>query len=275
MEFFHSKGYLHRDVKPENFLISTDPIAKTIYIIDYGLSKPYRDPHTNKHIPFKSSKLLTGTARYASISNHKGEEHGRKDDLESLGYTLIYALTGRLPWQDIKAVTKEGKYAAIHSKKNSTQPEMLCKGLPTELMEYMKYVRSLKFEETPDYKSLKKLFVDLFFRVRRLTNFEFDWVKQKIDIGSIREIKCKPNESNQAECNEQNSEANNKSKQSQKRLIGIETPCFEDACKKNYQFPILMNEIIKKQKEEDIYNFKTEDINEDITLYSKIYNKII
>ncbi len=131
-----------------------------VYIIDFGLAKKYRDARTHQHIPYRENKNLTGTARYASINTHLGigkgtlkcillikidslfwvilylpsvsTEQSRRDDLESLGYVLMYFNLGSLPWQGLKAATKRQKYERISEKKMSTPIEVLCKGYPCE-----------------------------------------------------------------------------------------------------------------------------------------------
>jgi len=94
----HSKNFIHRDVKPENFLVGLGKTAERIYIIDFGLSKKYMDPRTKVHMKISKNKALTGTARYVSVNTHLGIEPSRRDDLESLGYVLMYFIRGGLPW---------------------------------------------------------------------------------------------------------------------------------------------------------------------------------
>ncbi|KAH1147603.1 hypothetical protein GLYMA_15G171500v4, partial [Glycine max] len=114
VEFVHSKSFLHRDIKPDNFLMS---LGWQVYCIDFGLAKKYRDSSTHQHIPYRENKNLTGTARYASMNTHLGIEQSRRDDLESLGYVLMYFLRGSLPWQGLKAGTKKHKYERISEKR--------------------------------------------------------------------------------------------------------------------------------------------------------------
>jgi casein kinase 1 len=163
VEFFHSKSFLHRDIKPDNFLMGLGRRANQVYVIDFGLAKKFRDS-TNRHIPYRENKNLTGTARYASMNTHLGIEQSRRDDLESLGYVLMYFLRGSLPWQGLKAGTKKQKYERISEKKVSTSIESLCIGYPTEFASYFHYCRSLRFDDKPDYAYLKRLLRDLFIR---------------------------------------------------------------------------------------------------------------
>ncbi|PPS01215.1 hypothetical protein GOBAR_AA19446 [Gossypium barbadense] len=169
VEYMHSKGFLHRDIKPDNFLMGLGRKANQVYVIDYGLAKKYRDLQTHKHIPYRENKNLTGTARYASVNTHLGIEQSRRDDLESLGYVLI------LPWQGLKAGTKKQKYDKISEKKVSTPIEVLCKSYPSEFVSYFHYCRSLRFEDKPDYSYLKRLFRDLFIREGYQFDYVFDW----------------------------------------------------------------------------------------------------
>ncbi|OMO58215.1 hypothetical protein COLO4_34801 [Corchorus olitorius] len=175
IEYVHSKGFLHRDIKPDNFLMGLGRKANQVYIIDFGLAKRYRDSTTNRHIPYRENKNLTGTARYASCNTHLGIEQSRRDDLESLGYVLLYFLRGSLPWQGLKAATKKQKYDKICEKKLSTPIEVLCKSHPVEFASYFHYCHSLTFDQRPDYGFLKRLFRDLFAREGYEFDFIFDW----------------------------------------------------------------------------------------------------
>ncbi|XP_010457413.1 PREDICTED: casein kinase 1-like protein 9 isoform X1 [Camelina sativa] len=188
VEFMHSRGFLHRDIKPDNFLMGLGRKANQVYIIDFGLGKKYRDLLTHSHIPYRENKNLTGTARYASVNTHLGVEQSRRDDLESLGYVLMYFLKGSffsLPWQGLKAGTKKQKYDRISEKKVATPIEVLCKNQPTEFVSYFRYCRSLRFDDKPDYSYLKRLFRDLFIREGYQFDYVFDWTVLKYpQIGS-------------------------------------------------------------------------------------------
>ncbi|KAG8008614.1 Casein kinase I isoform epsilon [Nibea albiflora] len=175
IEYIHSKNFIHRDVKPDNFLMGLGKKGNLVYIIDFGLAKKYRDARTHQHIPYRENKNLTGTARYASINTHLGIEQSRRDDLESLGYVLMYFNLGSLPWQGLKAATKRQKYERISEKKMSTPIEVLCKGYPSEFSTYLNLCRSLHFDDKPDYSYLRQLFRNLFHRQGFSYDYVFDW----------------------------------------------------------------------------------------------------
>ena len=158
-----------------------------IYIIDYGLAKQYVDPKTQAHIKYRDNKNLTGTARYTSLNTHLGIEQSRRDDLEGIGYSLMYFNRGSLPWQGIRTKTKKEKYAKIRDIKLSTTLETLCKDFPEEFTIYLKYCRKLSFEEKPDYSYLCKLFKDLFIRMKYKLDYIYDWIilKRKIKIAAL------------------------------------------------------------------------------------------
>ena len=117
IEYIHSRKILHRDMKPDNFVMGRNDKSHIVYLIDFGLSKKYWSSRQNKHIPYCTNKKLTGTARYASINALSGCEQGRRDDLESIGYIIMYFIRGSLPWQGLKINNKENRYKKICEKK--------------------------------------------------------------------------------------------------------------------------------------------------------------
>ncbi|XP_010531866.1 PREDICTED: casein kinase 1-like protein 2 [Tarenaya hassleriana] len=192
IEIVHSKSFLHRDIKPDNFLMGLGRRANQVYIIDFGLAKKFRDSTTHQHIPYRENKNLTGTARYASMNTHLGIEQSRRDDLESLGFVLMYFLRGSLPWQGLKAGTKKQKYEKISEKKVSTSIEALCRGYPSEFASYFHYCRSLRFDDKPDYAYLKRLFRDLFIREGFQFDYVFDWTILKYQQSQITATPPRP-----------------------------------------------------------------------------------
>lgn len=175
IEYIHNKSFIHRDIKPDNFLMGLGKKGNLVYIIDFGLAKKYKDSRNNQHIPYRENKNLTGTARYASINTHLGIEQSRRDDLESLGYVLMYFNRGSLPWQGLKAANKRQKYDKISEKKMSTSIEDLCKGFPSEFVNYMNICRSLSFPDKPDYGRMRQLFRNLFHKMGFTYDYVFDW----------------------------------------------------------------------------------------------------
>ncbi len=178
----HSRCFLHRDIKPDNYLMGLGKRQFMVYIIDYGLAKRYRDSRTGQHIPYRDNKSLTGTARYASVNTHLGIEQSRRDDLESVGFSLMYFNRGSLPWQGLRTKTKKEKYDRIRDIKVSTSVEFLCKGFPEEFAIYLNYCHKLNFDERPDYALLKKLFKDLFVRRGFALDYVYDWIRPAAPI---------------------------------------------------------------------------------------------
>ena len=190
LEYIHSKFFIHRDIKPENFLIG-DPDIYNIYLIDFGLAKKYRSSRTKKHISFNITKKFTGSVRYASCNALRGAELSRRDDLESAGYTILYLFKGKLPWQNIKAKSRKQKLRRIYKIKKYIKPEKMCENLPIEMAEYIKYVRTLEFEEKPDYDRLRSYFDSILIRIGTVNDMRFSWIKdekilEKIDKKSVK-----------------------------------------------------------------------------------------
>lgn len=175
LEFIHCRCFVHRDIKPENFLMGIGQHCNLLYLVDFGLAKKYCDFNTRAHVAYSYGKNLTGTARYASVHAHLGIEQSRRDDMESLGYVLLYFLHGSLPWQGLKAHTKKQKYEQIREMKMSTPVEVLCQGLPKEFALYLNYCRSLDYDEPPDYLYVRQLFYILFCNMNYQYDFTFDW----------------------------------------------------------------------------------------------------
>lgn len=167
----HSCNIIHRDIKPDNFLLGIGDNRKKIFLIDFGLAKEFK---RKSHIKEMTGKSLVGTARYASINSHKGLELSRRDDLESIGYMLIYFMKGILPWQGISEKDRNLKYKLIGEKKQSVEILDLCKGLPKIFYDYMNYVKNLEFKERPDYNFIRNLFVNEFIKNKFIYD-NYDW----------------------------------------------------------------------------------------------------
>ena len=157
IKYIHSMGYLHRDVKPENFLFGIGNESKKMYAIDFGLSKRFLDDN-NTHIPMKHHKKFTGTIRYLSTNVHEGNEPSRRDDLISVGYMLMFLLKGSLPWQKLNNISKEDKIKQIYKIKNYYKHNNLCNDYPVFLIDYMNYVYNLKYDDIPNYNHIIELF---------------------------------------------------------------------------------------------------------------------
>ncbi|KAK8618819.1 hypothetical protein V6N13_132798 [Hibiscus sabdariffa] len=158
LEKMHSKGYVHGDVKPENFLLGHvgTPDEKKLFLVDLGLATRWRDSSTGLHAEYdQRPDVFRGTVRYASVHAHLGRTCSRRDDLESLAYTLVFLLKGRLPWQGYQG---DNKGFLVCKKKMSTSPEALCCFCPLPFKQFIEYVVNLKFDEEPNYAKYISLF---------------------------------------------------------------------------------------------------------------------
>ena len=172
LENIHNCGYLHRDIKPNNFLVDHNN-KYNVYLTDFGLSKSFIDINNN-HIKETHNHDIIGTARYSSINMHKGIEPSRRDDLESVGYMLIYFLKGKLPWQGTQNNThKKDIFNKIGEIKCYTKIEALCENYPKCFCDYLYYCRNLKFQETPNYNYLKNLFLNEIISNKYICHYEW------------------------------------------------------------------------------------------------------
>ena len=178
IKHIHKKYHIHRDIKPDNFMTGYYKSDNKIYLIDFGLAKKYYSSSKKQHIKFKAGKNLVGTARYCSRNAHKGYELSRRDDIESIGYCLIYFLKGCLPWQGLKVKKIEEQFNKIAEKKMITNFETLTGGTPPEFLQYFRHCDKLNFEEEPHYDFLIALFKNALSKYCNDNNFLFDWKKK-------------------------------------------------------------------------------------------------
>ena len=233
IEFVHSKYIIHRDIKPENFLIGK-PDKYLIYIIDFGLSKKYKSSRTNKHVQFRLTKKFTGTARYASLNSIRGAEQSRRDDLEAIGYMLLYFFNhGKLPWQGVSCKAKAEKYVKIYSMKKHLNFDIFCKDMPKQIITYMKYCRELEFEQKPDYDYLRNLFEEVLKSKGMHNDLHFSWIQDISILKNYHIIKNKINSVNLGKRKEspqsrifkklENSKEKNKEKESDIEVKSLKT----------------------------------------------------
>lgn len=158
LEKMHSRGYVHGDVKPENFLLGPPGTheEKKLFLVDLGLATRWRDNSSGLHVDYdQRPDVFRGTVRYASVHAHLGRTGSRRDDLESLAYTLIFLLRGRLPWQGYQG---ENKGFLVCKKKMATSPENMCILCPAPFRQFIEFVVNLKFDEEPNYAKYISLF---------------------------------------------------------------------------------------------------------------------
>lgn len=182
VEYIHTRHFIHRDLKPNNFVFGTNSKSNQLYLIDFGLSRKFRDSKTLEHCPYSKYKELIGTARYSSINALNGIEQSRRDDMESLAYMWIYFLKGSLPWIGIPAKDAKRKNLAILHMKSNISIDSLCDGLPEEFAQYLTAVRKLKYSQAPDYANYREMFRNLFITKGYIYDYVYDWNEKKSKI---------------------------------------------------------------------------------------------
>jgi serine/threonine protein kinase len=160
---FHTRGYVHGDIKPENFLLGHEStsLQRNLFLVDLGLASQWRleDNTGEKHILYdQRPDQFRGTVRYASVHAHLGRTLSRRDDLESLAYTILFLLKGQLPWQGFQG---EHKGFLVCKKKMSLSPDALCSELPDPFRQFLQAVMNLRFDEEPAYQEMAQLFEPL------------------------------------------------------------------------------------------------------------------
>ena len=179
IEFIHSKLILHLDIKPDNFLIEKSD-SSLIYVIDFGFAKKYRSSRTGKNIKYGKKGYFNGNLKYASVNTMKGVSPSRRDDLESLGYMIIYLYNQKLPWEDLPSKNRNALAQKIYELKKTIKIENLCINMPEEMVIYMNYVKSLKFEQDPNYNYLRDLFQNLLKKIDRNVRPHFSWINRPL-----------------------------------------------------------------------------------------------
>ena len=207
LQYIHDRHIIHRDIKPDNFVMGAQEDNAKLYILDFGLAKKYRSSRTLVQYPYVKKKKLTGTARYASIHALEAYEQSRRDDLESVGYVLMYFLRGNLPWQGLKVRSKEDRYKKILEKKKETSSQDLCKDFPHEFFEYVDYTKNLEYEENPDYDFLRQKFLDVLKGLNEEMDYIYDWTT-KSDLKKRQNKKSRENSENEIEGDRENDGGN-------------------------------------------------------------------
>merc|ERR1712137_70687 len=174
MGYLHSKGVLHRDIKPQNFMFGTKKRTCILHLIDFGLSTCY---YSAKHVTYRDQLSRIGTVRYASLNADKGCEQSRRADLEAIGHMLFYFLRGALPWSGLLARDDEDKYRKVREKKMETPITELGKGYPQQFQTYLEYCRKLEFMERPNYNMLYGLFRSLRASENANGDAMFQWLE--------------------------------------------------------------------------------------------------
>lgn len=154
----HERGIVHRDIKPDNIMHGRGEHKGRLFLVDFGLAKRLQGAD-GAHVPLVRNKKLTGSAGYCSVFTHQGLSQSYRDDLESLAYTLLFLVTGSLPWQGLTRKGKHHKsqkaeiYREIGQAKAAQPPSVLCRGQP-ELQELLEVAQSLSYGQLPPYAAL-------------------------------------------------------------------------------------------------------------------------
>ena len=193
IELIHSKTLIHRDIKPENLFIGLEN-PNIIYITKFGFCSKFCSSKTGKHITPGFKGTFTGTLKFSSANAQRGNRQSRRDDIESLGYTILFFMKGKLPWQNLNQKYNEKEiYLKTYAMKKFMPIERLCKGLPSDIEDFFKYIRTLKFTEEPNYEYLRNIFKNI-LKNNGCENYQqlnFSWVDNNIQGISQKEKRSK------------------------------------------------------------------------------------
>lgn len=191
IEYLHSKKLIHRDIKPHNFLLGIDD-PNVIYLTEFRFCTKYKSSKTGKHINHDFRGTFTGSLLYSSANAQRGMQQSRKDDLESIGYVLLFIFKGKLPWDlenlenlDLMNLNEKDAYLKTYRMKKFMPVEKLCRDCPVELEEYFKYVKSLKFDKEPNYDKLRNLFINILKKESapfdNIETLNFSWIEKGME----------------------------------------------------------------------------------------------
>ena len=198
IEYLHSKKLIHRDIKPHNFLLGIDD-PNVIYLTEFRFCTKYKSSKSGKHINHDFKGTFTGSLLYSSANAQRGMQQSRKDDLESIGYVLLFIFKGKLPWDlenlenlDLMNLNEKDAYLKTYRMKKFMPVEKLCRDCPVELEEYFKYVKNLKFDDEPNYNKLRNLFINILKKESapfdNIEKLNFSWTEKGMERSKSKNI---------------------------------------------------------------------------------------